>query len=277
MTSLDNADALQNLMLALDESGSPTASFLYGAFGEVVHEEGGAEHRRQFNGKEHDALTGLRYYGVRYYDALTLRWNSADPKYRFAPEVAWREPQRMNLYAFSLNSPLKYYDPDGREPTRISIAAKESPRPYRGDSHEAKVVHVYRRTINRILPIVQQAATEYNETHRDKRGASGVGGYCDRNIRNTNRKSPHASGRAVDIYLDSKDPNQKAMGDAIAETLAADPTSKAQAVIYNGKIWSKAKADQGWRDYAGTPHEDHVHVQWSASDANSTTDEEAET
>jgi len=32
-------------------------------------------------------------------------------------------------------------------------------------------------------------------------------------------------------------------------------------VIYNRKIWSKAKSSQGWRDYTGSdPHTGHVHV-----------------
>jgi RHS repeat-associated protein len=110
------SDALRNLMLALDASGSPVASFLYGAFGETVHAEGGETHRRQFNGKERDAATGLHYYGFRYYDPVVLRWNSADPLYQALPDLATLEPQRMNRYAFSLNNPLKFYDPDGRDP-----------------------------------------------------------------------------------------------------------------------------------------------------------------
>ena len=45
----------------------------------------------------------------------TLRvWNSADPLYRFAPDLGQTDPQRMNLYTFSLNNPVRYYDPDGR-------------------------------------------------------------------------------------------------------------------------------------------------------------------
>jgi RHS repeat-associated protein len=113
---LQYADALQNLMFALDTEGNVTASFLYGPFGEVVYKEGADDHRRQFNGKENDAMSGLRYYGFRYYDPLTLRWNAADPLYRFKPERGLTDPQRMNLYSFSLNNPLRYYDPDGREP-----------------------------------------------------------------------------------------------------------------------------------------------------------------
>jgi RHS repeat-associated protein len=112
---LQYADSLQNLMLSLDTTGQPTASFHYGPFGEVIAASGEADHRRQFNGKENDALTGLRYYGFRYYDPLTVRWNSADPLYRFLPDLGLNAPQRLNLYSFSLNNPVRYYDPDGRQ------------------------------------------------------------------------------------------------------------------------------------------------------------------
>lgn len=112
---LQYADALQNLMFSLDAAGNVVASLVYGPFGEVVAETGSADHRRQFNGKENDAATGLRYYGYRYYDPLTLRWSSADPLYSFVPDLGLHGPQRMNLYTFSLNNPVRYYDPDGRE------------------------------------------------------------------------------------------------------------------------------------------------------------------
>lgn len=47
---------------------------------------------------------------------VTLRWNSADPLYNFLPEMGLNEPQRLNLYAFSMNNPVRYYDADGRAP-----------------------------------------------------------------------------------------------------------------------------------------------------------------
>jgi RHS repeat-associated protein len=119
---LQYADALQNLMLAMGPTGQETASFLYGAFGEVVAANGAEAHRRQFNDKENDALTGLRYYGFRYYDPLLLRWTGADPLFRFAPDLALDQPQRMNLYSFSLNNAVRYYDPDGRD-VRFGIGA----------------------------------------------------------------------------------------------------------------------------------------------------------
>lgn len=35
-------------------------------------------------------------------------------------------------------------------------------------------------------------------------------------------------------------------------------------VIWNRKIWTLERADEGWRDYTGTdnPHTDHVHIKW---------------
>ncbi|HEY5946692.1 MAG TPA: RHS repeat-associated core domain-containing protein [Kofleriaceae bacterium] len=112
---LQYEDALHNLSLALTSAGAVAAAFTYGGFGEVVSAAGAESHRRQFNGKEADATSGLRHYGYRSYDPVLLRWTAADPLYRFAPDGAWDEPQRANLYAFSLNNPLRYYDPDGRD------------------------------------------------------------------------------------------------------------------------------------------------------------------
>ncbi len=110
---LQYADALQNLMFSLDRVGNVSSSFLYGPFGEVISETGSEVHSRQFNGKESDVTTGLRYYGFRYYDPLTLRWNSGDPLFSAAPEIGLEAPQRMNIYSFSMNNPLRYLDPDG--------------------------------------------------------------------------------------------------------------------------------------------------------------------
>lgn len=118
---LSFADALQSLALSMNQAGTPTATFLYGAFGEVVSSTGATDHRRQFNGKENDARTELRYYGARYYDALSLRWTSSDPFSRFAPEFSKTSPQRTNLYSFSENNPLRYFDPDGRDPKRVNV------------------------------------------------------------------------------------------------------------------------------------------------------------
>ncbi len=66
------------------------------------------------NNKYADNLDGLTYYGVRYYDRFALVWTQNDPLYRFAPDLA-NAPRHANLYTFSLNNPLRYLDPDGRD------------------------------------------------------------------------------------------------------------------------------------------------------------------
>jgi RHS repeat-associated protein len=128
------SDALQNLMLTTGVSGPASAPkvsvmswFHYGAFGEVLAQGGDTNHRREFNFKENDVTSGLRYYGARYYDPMLMRWNSADPLYRFAPDAKLEEPQRSNLYAFSLNDPLSLLDPDGKDPVFTLWARRFAP------------------------------------------------------------------------------------------------------------------------------------------------------
>jgi RHS repeat-associated protein len=107
---------LGSLLVATNASGEGTARYGYGAFGEVLYAEGAnaLEYDRRYNGKPHDEVSGLRYYGARYYDPLTLSWTQADPLYRFVPEAGLTEPRRMGLYTFCLNNPVRYVDPDGR-------------------------------------------------------------------------------------------------------------------------------------------------------------------
>jgi RHS repeat-associated protein len=107
-----------DLLLIVDDDGAATTGFAYTPWGEAVETVGAPslDHRRRFNGKESDLATGLSYYGFRYYDPFLMLWTQADPLYRFAPDAAWTEPRRANLYTFVLNNPLRYYDPDGLAP-----------------------------------------------------------------------------------------------------------------------------------------------------------------
>jgi len=68
----------------------------------------------KFNGKELDEETGLYYYGARYYDPRTSVWISADPLAEKYPNVG--------SYVYCHNNPVKYTDPDGRNPA-LALAA----------------------------------------------------------------------------------------------------------------------------------------------------------
>lgn len=108
-------NGLGHLMAAMSAAtGRLTAAYVYGPFGELLWQSGNPDdHLRRFNGKIHDNLSSLAFYGHRYYDQQSLLFTRADPMYRFIPDAAAAEPRRMNLYTFSLNNPLRYVDPDG--------------------------------------------------------------------------------------------------------------------------------------------------------------------
>ena len=62
----------------------------------------------KFAGKERDTETGLDYFGARYYRGNSGRFMGVDPIQGF-PKL----PQSWNRYAYALNNPFRYIDPDG--------------------------------------------------------------------------------------------------------------------------------------------------------------------
>ncbi len=59
------------------------------------------------------AVTGLDYFGARYFSGAQGRFTNPDPTFLNILKVT--NPQRWNLYAYGLNNPLRYVDPDGEE------------------------------------------------------------------------------------------------------------------------------------------------------------------
>lgn len=82
--------------------------------------------------------------------------------------------------------------------------------------------------------------------------------------------STHYSGRAVDIFLRPVTEANNVRGWAIAHYFVAQADRlDVQTVIYDDRIWTARRSDQGWRDYdppsrsgdrAILEHRDHVHV-----------------
>ena len=73
---------------------------------------------KRFTGKERDEETGLDYFGARYYGSKLGRFTTVDPVYTWKENLV--DPQRWNRYAYALNNPLKYVDPNG-EDTYLAI------------------------------------------------------------------------------------------------------------------------------------------------------------
>lgn len=74
----------------------------------------------KFTGKERDAETGLDYFGARYYGSNRGRFTSPDPI--IANELRLINPQRWNQYAYAVNSPLVFNDPDGRDAAYVNFS-----------------------------------------------------------------------------------------------------------------------------------------------------------
>jgi RHS repeat-associated protein len=70
-----------------------------------------------FTGKKQDAVTDLFYFEARFMDAKLGRFVSPDE----GPFVL-ENPQTFNRYAYAVNSPFRYGDPNGESPTLISGA-----------------------------------------------------------------------------------------------------------------------------------------------------------
>jgi RHS repeat-associated protein len=72
-----------------------------------------AQVRSISTGKERDQETGLDYFGARYHSSAQARFSSPDPK---SAGADLQNPQSWNGYAYVLNNPLVYVDPNGKWP-----------------------------------------------------------------------------------------------------------------------------------------------------------------
>jgi RHS repeat-associated protein len=94
----------------------------YLPFGEEYAAGGAIENNRQFIGKENDIETGLSYFGARYMDVGVGRFLAPDP-IRIVDVAIGQvnhavlcDPQRLNVYSYSMNNPLNWIDLWGLSP-----------------------------------------------------------------------------------------------------------------------------------------------------------------
>jgi RHS repeat-associated protein len=72
------SDGVGSAVVALNASGSFTASLLYAPYGGVRYSNGTMPTEYGFTGQRADAATGLDYYNARYYDPEAGQFASAD-------------------------------------------------------------------------------------------------------------------------------------------------------------------------------------------------------
>jgi RHS repeat-associated protein len=104
-----HSDHLGSSSLITNLDGEVVQHIEYVPFGEVFIEERNNTWNTPylFNAKELDEETGLYYYGARYYDPRISLWLSTDPLQEKYPNIS--------SYAYTVNNPIKYIDPDGRK------------------------------------------------------------------------------------------------------------------------------------------------------------------
>jgi RHS repeat-associated protein len=81
---------------------------------------------KKFTGQYRDTETqssampsGLDYFGARYFSSAQGRFTSPDPVTGTALHLI--NPQRWNMYAYAVNNPLFYTDPDGRDAVAVGF------------------------------------------------------------------------------------------------------------------------------------------------------------
>ena len=85
-----------------------------------------------FTGKERDAESGNDYFGAGYYASSMGRFLSPDPDTGTLLHIM--NPQRWNMYAYALNSPLVLNDPTGKDAAAVTFSGMVG-----GLGHEAIV------------------------------------------------------------------------------------------------------------------------------------------
>ena len=105
-------------------------------------------------------------------------------------------------------------------------------------------------------------------------GTLPLGGFASGGVRSGHMPgSAHYEGRAIDVFFRPVNAPSKQRGWALAQYLVAHAARLAvDTVIFDARIWTARRADEGWRDYVVNrtgrsadalrvlEHRDHVHV-----------------
>jgi RHS repeat-associated protein len=132
-------DANSSVTSMSNSAGALANTYLYGSFGNLAGSTGSLINSWQFNGRDYDSETGLRYFRARYYDSSVGRFTSEDP-------IGF--DGGVDFYGYVSNNPIYYTDPLGlqqccQHPTRGKLPGTNVP--YRMDMRQQPNpnMHVY--------------------------------------------------------------------------------------------------------------------------------------
>jgi RHS repeat-associated protein len=133
-TSFVTTDHLGSIRFITHRNGDIKSRHDYLPFGEEVPQTVGGRSgvtgygasdstRHRFTNKERDGESGLDYFLARYYSSAQGRFTSADPLFLELRRL--RDPQQLNLYAYTRGNPLKFIDPLGLDITLTGSVQEE--------------------------------------------------------------------------------------------------------------------------------------------------------
>ncbi len=129
-----HTDHLGSVRAVTTNPGLNTTRHDYFPFGDEILSQF-SYNTHQYTGHERDQETGLDYMLARYYQAGMGRFLSVDPLQSAGRNL--RRPQRWNRYAYTLNNPMRYADPNGEAEVEVSLRAfvpKDTVGVFKGDN-----------------------------------------------------------------------------------------------------------------------------------------------
>lgn len=116
-------DHLGSTALRTDDSGAVSYAQRYFPFGEERSSTGSLLGLFDlFTDQYRDEESDLYYYQQRYYSQKLGRFVSADPLFAEQMDELGLGTQKVNLYSYVENNPLKFTDPTGEHPVLIGLA-----------------------------------------------------------------------------------------------------------------------------------------------------------
>ncbi|WP_328994284.1 hypothetical protein OG394_07620 [Kribbella sp. NBC_01245] len=104
--------------------------------------------QRGFVGGTNDASTGLVHLGAREYDPTLGRFISVDP------EANYQDPQTINGYSYSNNSPVTFTDPDGNSWFSNMVSSVTSSIKSVAETVVTRTVETVRNVVKTVTPVV---------------------------------------------------------------------------------------------------------------------------
>jgi RHS repeat-associated protein len=110
-------DHLGSSAILADRDGNVLEENTFFAYGTPRTERStdGKRDPYRFGQKERDPDTGLNYFEARYQSPVYARFISVDPKLSMDPAAHLGGPQGLNFYAYCLNNPYAFVDPNGTD------------------------------------------------------------------------------------------------------------------------------------------------------------------